>query len=186
MMLKCNKLFALRNLLLHPFFSSALALNFAALRPGIMSNNRNNIFFSAESCVSLGRRRILHRGRVFRAESHSSLPRGHDNDQKLNKSGRTIELEKLMQGQGFGSKKQCRSIIQDGLVTVSGLNVTDPGHKVAAEDGMVFTVNGVQWIYWEKAYIVLHKPCGFECSNRPTNHPSVFELLPPQLQEITS
>ena len=75
-------------------------------------------------------------------------------------------------------------MIQNGLVTVSGVKILDPSEHVIAVDGLNFSVSGGEWTYREKAYVVLHKPTGYECSNRPTNNPSVFELLPPQLQVV--
>ena len=47
--------------------------------------------------------------------------------------------------------------------------------------GVDFTVGDEHWRFRAQAYVVLHKPAGYECSQKPTFHPSVFTLLPPQL-----
>ncbi|MEQ1519243.1 MAG: 16S rRNA pseudouridine(516) synthase, partial [Usitatibacteraceae bacterium] len=41
---------------------------------------------------------------------------------------------------------------------------------------------GVVWQYHAKAYLVLHKPSGFECSQKAKSHPSVYTLLPAPLR----
>lgn len=48
--------------------------------------------------------------------------------------------------------------------------------------GLVFSVNGEDWLYREKVYVMLHKPAGYECSQNPKHHPSVLSLLPAELR----
>ena len=38
------------------------------------------------------------------------------------------------------------------------------------------------WPYHAKALLLLHKPAGYECSQRPRHHPNVLSLLPPPLR----
>lgn len=52
--------------------------------------------------------------------------------------------------------------------------------------GLVFTVNGVDWPYHERAYVMLHKPAGYECSQQPKHWPAVYELLPEPLRQRPS
>jgi 16S rRNA pseudouridine516 synthase len=49
-------------------------------------------------------------------------------------------------------------------------------------DGLRFRVQGVDWPYKEKAYLMLHKPAGTECSQKPSTYPSVYTLLPSPLR----
>jgi 16S rRNA pseudouridine516 synthase len=51
-----------------------------------------------------------------------------------------------------------------------------------ATAGLVFQVDGVAWPWCEKALVMLHKPAGYECSQKPKHHPSVLSLLPPPLR----
>jgi 16S rRNA pseudouridine516 synthase len=49
--------------------------------------------------------------------------------------------------------------------------------------GLVFEVDGVAWEFHEKAYVMLHKPAGIECSQKPSAYPSVYTLLPAPLRQ---
>jgi len=91
-----------------------------------------------------------------------------------------MQLERLLQSQGFGSRKECRALIKAGLVEVDGVELDDPRADLPT-DGLVLTIDGETWPYREKAYLMLHKPAGYECSHKPTFHPSVFRLLPDPL-----
>ncbi len=89
-------------------------------------------------------------------------------------------LEKILQSQGFGSRKQCRAVIESGQVKVEMIPCFDSKVHFST-DNFEFCVAGQTWLYREKVYIALNKPIGFECSHHPQHHPSVFSLLPPQL-----
>lgn len=91
-----------------------------------------------------------------------------------------LSLERILQSQGFGSRKDCRRLIRDGRVAMAGEKVEDPFLELAAE-GLVFEVDGQSWRYRENAYVMLHKPPGYECSRSPRHHPGVLSLLPPPL-----
>jgi 16S rRNA pseudouridine516 synthase len=45
-----------------------------------------------------------------------------------------------------------------------------------------FRVQGVDWPYAERAYIVLNKPAATECSQKPSTYPSIYSLLPSPLR----
>ena len=93
-----------------------------------------------------------------------------------------MQLERLLQKHGFGTRKGCRALIRHERVAVNGVLCDDPFAEVDTA-GLVFTVDGVDWPYAEFASLVLHKPAGYECSRKPQHHPSVLELLPPPLRE---
>lgn len=93
-----------------------------------------------------------------------------------------MHLEKILQSQGFGSRKQCRALIESGIVTVDNTSCFDPKANFQT-DNFEFVVAGQTWLYREKIYIAMNKPLGFECSHNPQHHHSVFSLLPPQLIE---
>jgi 16S rRNA pseudouridine516 synthase len=44
-------------------------------------------------------------------------------------------------------------------------------------------VQGVDWLYADKAYLMLHKPTATECSQKPSTYPSVYSLLPSPLRQ---
>lgn len=93
-----------------------------------------------------------------------------------------MQLERLLQTHGFGTRKACRSLIRQERVAVNGTLCDDPFAEVDTA-GLTFTVDGVDWPYAEFASIVLHKPAGYECSRKPQHHLGVLELIPPQLRE---
>jgi 16S rRNA pseudouridine516 synthase len=92
-----------------------------------------------------------------------------------------MNLTRLLQSQGFGSRRECRSLVLSGRVTIAGKEVTDADADIESK-GLVFSVDGNVWQYREKVYVMLHKPAGYECSQRPKHHPSVLSLLPIQLR----
>ncbi|MGZ5772470.1 MAG: 16S rRNA pseudouridine(516) synthase [Caldimonas sp.] len=90
----------------------------------------------------------------------------------------------LLFGQGFGTRRECAALVANGLLEVEGLGVVDDLDReldVGAE--LWFRVaGGERWPYRERALVVLHKPAGNECSNKPRHHPSVYSLLPAPLR----
>lgn len=90
------------------------------------------------------------------------------------------QLERILHSQGFGSRKECRALICNGRVTVAGETVDDPFREFESE-GFVFAFDGREWIFQSKAYLMLNKPAGYECSHQPKHHASVYALLPPPL-----
>ncbi|THF62063.1 pseudouridine synthase [Pseudothauera rhizosphaerae] len=91
-----------------------------------------------------------------------------------------MKLERLLQSQGFGSRKECRALIRAGLVAFDGNPEDNPFAEISPEN-CTFSVDGEDWQYRENAYLVLHKPANHECSHQPQFHPSVFALLPAPL-----
>ena len=91
-------------------------------------------------------------------------------------------LEKMLQSQGFGSRKNCQNLIKNGAVQIQGEIVSDPKLKLKL-DQLEFTVSGQTYQYREKVYIALNKPAGYECSHQATHHFSVFELFDQVLLE---
>jgi 16S rRNA pseudouridine516 synthase len=88
-------------------------------------------------------------------------------------------LDRILQSQGFGTRKWCRQLIEDGEVAISGVTVTD--YKAGFEtDGLRFTLFDEEWEYREHVYIALNKPSNVECSRKPSHHPGVLTLLPEQ------
>lgn len=76
----------------------------------------------------------------------------------------------------------CSGLVQQGFVTVQGHPCTDALAEFEPE-GLAYTVQGVPWVYQAKAYVMLHKPVGTECSQKPSTYPSIYTLLPPPLRQ---
>ena len=88
-----------------------------------------------------------------------------------------MQLQDLLFSQGFGTRRICAGLVQQGHVRVGAETVTDPGLEVEAK-GFRFEVDGVSWEFHEKAYLMLNKPANVECSQKPENHESVFSFFP--------
>jgi 16S rRNA pseudouridine516 synthase len=92
-----------------------------------------------------------------------------------------MQLERILQRHGFGTRRECRALIVEERVAVAGTLCTEPVAEIAT-GGLVFSVDGVSWPFMEFATLMLHKPAGYECSRKPMHHPSVLELLPRPLR----
>jgi len=92
-----------------------------------------------------------------------------------------MRIEEILYTQGFGTRRVCAGLAQQGFVSIAGSVVDDPGADFETE-GLCFTVQGTEWQYHEKAYLMLHKPAGTECSQKPSTYPSIYTLLPSPLR----
>lgn len=90
-------------------------------------------------------------------------------------------LQDILFSQGFGTRRVCAGLIQQGLVQVAGQLEKDALADFEPA-GLRFTVQGVEWAYHERAYLMLHKPAGYECSQKPGMYPSIYSLLPGPLR----
>ena len=93
----------------------------------------------------------------------------------------TIRLDDLLFSQGFGSRRECAGLLGAGLVRIAGAVQTDPATDCPAE-GMAIEVEGHAWACQAQALVLLHKPAGYECSQKPSHWPSVLLLLPAALR----
>jgi len=94
-------------------------------------------------------------------------------------------LSDLLFSQGFGTRRISAGLVQQGLVKIdtgTGLQLMDEDQDITPTDGMVYEVQGVAWQYFAKAFVLLHKPAGTECSHKPSVWPSVYSLLPSPLR----
>ncbi len=99
-----------------------------------------------------------------------------------------MQLQEILYSQGFGTRRVCAGLIQQGLVQVysEGEGAAPVACKEASAEfdapGLRFRVQGVDWPYFEKAYVLLNKPAGTECSQKPSTYPSIYTLLPSPLR----
>ena len=96
-------------------------------------------------------------------------------------TARPQRLDDILFSQGFGTRRVCAGMIDAGLVKVGGELVTDPGASYTPT-GLQFEVEGQPWECHPSALVLLHKPAGYECSQKPKHWPSVLLLLPPPLR----
>lgn len=99
-----------------------------------------------------------------------------------------MQLQEMLYSQGFGIRRVCAGLAQQGWVQVRDgysedwLTVTDSMFELDPTD-LHFKVQGVEWEYHDHAYILLNKPAGMECSQKPSAYPSIYTLLPAPLRK---
>jgi 16S rRNA pseudouridine516 synthase len=92
-----------------------------------------------------------------------------------------MQLSQILFAQGFGTRRDCAGLIANGQVQIAGQVCTDPLEDFDTE-GLVFRVGGVDWPFHATALLMLNKPAGHECSQKPKHHPSIYSLLPSPLR----
>jgi 16S rRNA pseudouridine516 synthase len=99
-----------------------------------------------------------------------------------------MHLADILFSQGFGTRRVCTGLLERGLVEIYDQNSHSAQWNIAqaatdlVAEGLRFKVQGVEWQYHERAYVLLHKPAGYECSHKPGAWPSVYTLLPSPLR----
>jgi 16S rRNA pseudouridine516 synthase len=98
----------------------------------------------------------------------------------------TMQLQDVLFSQGFGTRRICQGLIQHGLVEIGITGesqvCSDPWQSFEVGTGFSYVVQSQQWHFWDKAYVMLHKPAGTECSQKPSSWPSIYTLLPAPLR----
>ena len=100
-----------------------------------------------------------------------------------------MQLQDILYSQGFGTRRVCAGLVQQGWVEVyaagpeqAPVQCLDATADFTPE-GLRFRVQGVDWAYFAHAYVMLHKPAGTECSQKPSTYPSIYTLLPAPLRQ---
>ncbi len=99
-----------------------------------------------------------------------------------------MQLQDILYSQGFGIRRVCSGLIQQGWVQVyedgaaEPVQVTDSTHGDEPE-GLRFRVQGVDWEYHEKGYALLYKPAARVPRKSRRPHPSIYTLLPAPLRQ---
>ena len=92
----------------------------------------------------------------------------------------------FLQKQGFGSRKLCAVAIRSGRVEVNGCVLADPNQDIdpSAVRSVLFCGQEIPLVPLPFFYLLLNKPAGFETSRHPQHYPSVFSLLPSNIQNL--
>ncbi len=100
----------------------------------------------------------------------------------MSPGARTQRLDQILFAQGFGSRRECAGLLRAGLVRLDG-QVCSDGASTHLSQGLALEVDGLPWVCHDLALLLLHKPAGYECSQKPSAWPSVMLLLPPPLRQ---
>ncbi|MES2888501.1 MAG: 16S rRNA pseudouridine(516) synthase [Pseudomonadota bacterium] len=92
-----------------------------------------------------------------------------------------MKLAQILFCQGFGTRRDCEGLVHGGHVRHQGQACHDTELDLPT-DGLVLQVRGQDWPFHAQALLMLHKPTGVECSQKPKHHPSVYTLLPGPLR----
>jgi 23S rRNA pseudouridine2605 synthase len=90
-----------------------------------------------------------------------------------------VRLQRVLASAGFGSRRQCEELIEEGRVDVNGSIVTKMGTTVTPANDRI-RVDGVTLKPQRLVYFAVNKPVGFVTTNRdPQGRPRVVDLVPP-------
>ena len=98
-----------------------------------------------------------------------------------------MQLQDMLYSQGFGVRRVCSGLVQQGWVQLWDAEradwvLVDDSTLDIDPEGLRFKVQGVEWQYHALGYVLLNKPAGTECSQKPSMHPSIYSLLPAPLR----
>jgi len=89
----------------------------------------------------------------------------------------SIRLDKLLSNAGFGSRRDMKRLLKDGVVTINGEPCGKPETKVDP-DVQVVCIEGVRVAGEKFYYYMMHKPAGvISASYDPNDEETVMDLL---------
>lgn len=92
-----------------------------------------------------------------------------------------LRLDKLLSGQGGGTRSEVRALLRAGRVRVNGAPARDPGQKIDPAQSTV-TLDGRVLRYSAHVYLVMNKPTGVVSASRDPKARTVLDLLPPGMR----
>ena len=95
-----------------------------------------------------------------------------------------LRLDKLISSSGTASRKEVRSLVRSGRVTVNGVPAGSADMKVDAECDDV-RLDGERIVFEEHRYIMMNKPAGYVSSTDDPRDATVLELLPEEYRRFS-
>jgi 16S rRNA pseudouridine516 synthase len=92
-----------------------------------------------------------------------------------------LRLDRMLSGEGLGTRKEIKQMMGRGAVTVNGKCASRPEIKVNTDEDVV-CMQGVQIVYREHIYIMMNKPAGVISASDDPKEPTVIDLLPKELR----
>ena len=93
-----------------------------------------------------------------------------------------MRLDKFLSDSTAHSRKELKSFIRSGKVTVDGIPVRIPEFQV--DENSAVTLNGEPVRYRKFVYLMMNKPAGFISATEDGNAPVVTELLSPDYRHF--
>ncbi|MDD3165241.1 MAG: pseudouridine synthase [Oscillospiraceae bacterium] len=92
-------------------------------------------------------------------------------------------LDKILSEAGAGSRKELRSVIRAGLVTVDGAVARREDEKFD-EQAVTITLRGARVALYRTVWLMMNKPIGYVTSTQDPRDQTVMELLPAQYRTL--
>ncbi len=73
------------------------------------------------------------------------------------------------------SRKEAKTLISRGKITVNGKEIKKANHTVVAEDDVLYGDEALPWP--REKYFVMNKPMGYVCATEDGEHPVVLDLV---------
>jgi pseudouridine synthase len=86
-------------------------------------------------------------------------------------------LDKVLGNLGYGTRKEIKKFIKDGVIEVDGIVADDPGMHVNPETQEIL-VNGISIGYKKFIYIMMNKPDGVISATDDDRERTVIDILP--------
>jgi 16S rRNA pseudouridine516 synthase len=95
---------------------------------------------------------------------------------------RIKSTEDIVFSQGFGTRRECRDLLRYQQVFIAWPG--SPERPLRWDEqvnpfGATLRIGTLSLPWLAELRIALHKPAGYECSHKPSHHPSIFKLFPP-------
>lgn len=91
-----------------------------------------------------------------------------------------MKLDRFISNRTAHSRQAARLLIASGRVQVGGRVIHDPRHEV--DQFVAISLDGQLLQAREAHFLMLHKPAGYLSATSDPQHPTVMELLPPDLR----
>lgn len=92
-----------------------------------------------------------------------------------------LRLDRILNSQGLGSRKEIGSAIRKGRVSVNGVIATKPDVHCCPEEDDI-RIDGQSLRYKKHLYVMMNKPAGVLSAARDARQSTVIDLLPPSLR----
>ena len=85
-------------------------------------------------------------------------------------------IDKILSNLGYGTRKDLKKIVKNGLVEVNGAVIKDSGLKVDPEKDKI-VINGEEIVYRKYIYLMMNKPAGVVSATFDNVDETVIDLL---------
>ena len=85
-------------------------------------------------------------------------------------------IDKILSNLGYGTRKDLKKIVKNGMVQVNGIIIKDSAMKVDPEKDKI-VINGEEIFYREFIYLMMNKPAGVISATFDNNDETVIDLL---------